>query len=107
MAAPYGFHGQNTSVTGSAAALAASTLVKTGVCIKALPGNSQVVYVGLSNSVTSSTGFPLSAGESMSFDVSWFRAAETATGGLAASGDLANVYVIAASGTQGLAYWGV
>jgi hypothetical protein len=63
-------HGQNVgiffvtgqqAVTGSAVALPNNAMAVT--CVKALPSNSIVVYVGQSN-VTTSTGYPLSASES-------------------------------------------
>lgn len=61
----FGNTGQQ-AVTASAVVLAIpSGLVS--VCVKALPGNTSpaVVYVGASSSVTTSTGYPLSASESV------------------------------------------
>ena len=49
------------AVTGSAVALASQA--NTVGCIKAVPGNSLTVYIGLAG-VTTSTGYPLAAGES-------------------------------------------
>jgi len=63
-AAPYA--GQQT-VTTSPAALPGQALVS-GLVVKALSGNAGVVYVGPSG-VTAATGYPLAAGEAISFAV--------------------------------------
>lgn len=57
----WGATGQQ-AVTGSAAALASSTA--RAACVKAASGNSLVVYVGNSASVTTSTGYGIEAGQS-------------------------------------------
>lgn len=56
--------GTKASITTSAVQITAtSTKLQVGVTIKALAGNSDVVYVGASNAVASTTGYPLAAGE--------------------------------------------
>lgn len=94
-------YGQNTDVDASAEKLSPTeVLVKTGVRIKALAANSTgIVYVGNDNSVTSSNGYPLGAGEECSFDVGWFN---TQPGG---SGDLQDIYVIGSTTNLGVAFW--
>lgn len=96
-----GFIGQNTDVDASAEALASTQVVRTGVRIKALATNTGVVYVGLSSGVTTSTGYPLSAGEELALDVGVFRDVASNTG------DLANIYVIGSAANQAVAYYGV
>ena len=59
--------GQQT-LTTSAVALTANAL-QNGIVITALPANTGTVYVGASG-VTTSTGYPLAAGQSISFAVS-------------------------------------
>lgn len=59
-----------------------------GIEIKALAANTDKIYVGISGSVTASDGFELSAGEALLVPPS-----------LAAKAS--NIYLIAASGTQG------
>lgn len=95
-----GFLGQNADVDAAAEALAASTLVRSYVRIKALPANSGVVYVGLSDQVSAATGYPLSAGQELTLDVGVFRVAGELTG------DLANVYVIGSAANQAVGYVG-
>lgn len=60
----FGNTGQQ-AVTGTATQLAIPSGLA-AVCVKALPGNTSpaVVYVGANSSVTTSTGYPLSASES-------------------------------------------
>lgn len=56
-------HGQKTVTTaGTDVVLAGSNALVIGVTVKALAGNTGLIYVGLTG-VTSSTGFELSAGE--------------------------------------------
>lgn len=85
-----GGESQNTDVDTAAEALASSTLA-TAVELKALPGNTAVVYYRTNGTASTTTGFPLSAGES--------------TGWMPVPGnDLANISVIGASANQGIAY---
>ena len=79
------------SVTGSAVVLAVPSTLAT-VCVQALPGNTSpaVIYVGFTASVTTSTGYPLSAGQAF-------------------CGPLRNgaaVYVIASGTGSGVAWFG-
>lgn len=84
-------YGQTASSTSAGALVGAATPVHYGTTIKALPGNSGVVYVGLSNAVTTSTGYPLSAGDEM-----FVSKSEAA--------DASLIFIIAATGTPGVAY---
>lgn len=63
-------HGQNTDIDIAAAeqVVVASTPSKHGVIVKALPGNTGTLYVGLVG-VTTSTGFPLQAGDTLTIPV--------------------------------------
>lgn len=62
-------HGHKTVTTaGTEVALTTSKSLKSGVMIKALAANTGIIYVGL-NPVTSSTGFELSAGESVFLEI--------------------------------------
>lgn len=57
-------HGAKASIsTASVQLTATSTPLQVGVTIKALPGNSGIVYVGSSSSVSTSNGYPLAAGD--------------------------------------------
>lgn len=63
-------HGQNTDIDSSAdeqIVVGSNPAVK-GVIVKALPGNTGIVYVGLTG-VTTITGFPLEAGETVTIPV--------------------------------------
>lgn len=83
-------HGQKTVATaGTEEALVASSvsLVAGLVEIKALPANTGVMYVGL-NPVTSATGFPLSAGESVVLHIN----------------DLQTIYIDSTVNGEGVAY---
>ena len=51
------------AVTGSAVTL--PTRGTGVVCLKGVPGNALTIYVGLTASVTTSTGYPLAASESL------------------------------------------
>lgn len=88
--------GQNSSIGASAVQLVAAPSAgvqniqrgNAGVIVKALPGNTATVYVGGDATVTSSTGFPLAAGDAITLPVD----------------DPSRVYAVAASGTQALAW---
>lgn len=68
-ALPTFYHGQKTVTTaGTEVVLAASQALLSGVAIKALHGNTGMIYVG-GNPVTSSTGFVLDAGESIFIEI--------------------------------------
>lgn len=63
-------HGQTTvSTAGSEQVLGGDLALKSGVTVKALPGNTGVIYVG-SSTVTSSNGLVLEAGDQVFIDVS-------------------------------------
>lgn len=55
------------AVTATAAAL--SNLNTQYVCLKVLAGGTQTVYFGNSSSVTTSTGYPLAAGDTACIEV--------------------------------------
>lgn len=63
--APY--YGQNTDIDAAAEELLGgdTCAFRSAVVIKAHPSNSGIVYVGLSNAVTATNGYPLSAGQEM------------------------------------------
>ena len=62
-------HGQTTVATaGAEQALGTSTVLYSGVCVKALHANTGWIYVG-ANPVTSTTGFVLDAGEERFLEV--------------------------------------
>jgi hypothetical protein len=86
----FGNTGQQ-AVTGTATILAIPPGLAT-VCVKALPGNTSpaVVYLGASSAVTTSTGYPLSASESVCVPV---------TGGQ-------RVYVVASGAGSSIAWLG-
>lgn len=90
------FFGQNVSVTTvtTGALTTASNPVNSYVVVKALPGNTQVVYVSTATQVTTTNGWPLSAGQERQFD----RGVVT---------DAASLYVTAAATTAGVAFFGV
>jgi hypothetical protein len=58
--------GQQTSNTSAVQLSSSSTVPTNGIIVEALAGNAAVVYIGGSG-VTTSTGFQLSAGQSISF----------------------------------------
>lgn len=88
------FVGQNTDVDASAERLSPTTLsVAYGIRIKAHPENTGIVYVGLSDQVTASTGFALAAGEAESFDRIF-------------SDDATDIWVIGSGANQKVCYWG-
>ena len=62
------YNGQKTvAAAGTAETLSGNTSIKS-VCIKALPTNTNYVYVG-NSSVTSSDGYMLPSGEAISMDI--------------------------------------
>lgn len=61
-------HNVTTSAT-QVTAPKGTTLAPNLVLIKNPTGSGQVAYIGGNSSVTTSTGFPLAAGESMSVDL--------------------------------------
>ncbi len=64
------YHGQTTVTTaGTEVALGASQALLSGVTVKALHGNTGMIFVG-ANPVTSSTGFALAAGEQIFLEIS-------------------------------------
>ena len=79
--------GQNTDIDTASEVVTADQKCKR-VMFKALPGNGAVVYVGL-GTVTTTDGWPLSAGE----ESPWFEV-----------GNINEVQAIAAAINQGLAY---
>lgn len=82
------FSGKKTvSSAGTAEAIASSQAILSGVTVKALAGNSGIVYIGPS-SVDSTNGLELSAKESVFLEVA----------------NLATVYVDAASSSDGITY---
>lgn len=82
-------HGQNTDIDSGAAeqVVVASTPSKHGVLVKAMPGNTGNVFVGLVG-VTTATGFPLDAGESLMVPVD----------------DANKIYVIGSADNQAIAW---
>jgi hypothetical protein len=80
------YNGSKTVPTGTAEALASSQSISS-VTIKALSTNTAIVYVGATGATTSN-GFELLAGESVSLEVD----------------DLANIYVISGSASQVVRY---
>jgi hypothetical protein len=81
------YSGQQATTT-SAAALPSQALVN-GVIIKAKTTNTAVVYVGPSG-VTTSTGYPLAAGEAISYGVT----------------NLSTIYIIGANTSDGVSFTG-
>lgn len=58
--------GAKASIGGSSVQLTTTSInLSSGVWIKALAGNTNTVYVGTSSGVTTSTGYPLAASESV------------------------------------------
>jgi len=85
-------HGQKLVATpGTELVLGSSATLLNGVTVKALHSNTGLVYVG-GNPVTSSTGFPLAAGESV----------------FIVTDNITDVYVdcVASGGLEGVAYIG-
>lgn len=93
--------GQRTVTTaGTAVPLSATPLLARAVAIKALPGNTGVVYIGNDGAgdVTSANGYPLSAGDQI--------LREAPAGDDYASGDidLADIWVDAATNGDKVAW---
>lgn len=85
------YSGVKTVTTpGTEVALAASQALLSGVTLKATATNTGAIFVG-PNGVSSATGFPLLAGEILFVETS----------------NLANVYIDAEVGGEGVAYLGV
>ena len=64
------FHGRTTNAsTSTAVVLASSQAINSGARIRALPSNTGIIYVGLTG-VTSTSGYPLYAGEELFLPVS-------------------------------------
>lgn len=91
LTAPY--YGQNTDIDATAEELLGgdTCAFRSAVVIKALPGNSGVIYVGLSNAVTATNGYPLSAGQEM-----LVSPAEVS--------DAGGIFVIGSAANQGAAF---
>lgn len=83
------YNGSKTVPTGTAQAIATTQAISS-VTVKALSTNSVAVYVGVTG-VTTSDGFELLAGESVSMDID----------------NLADVFVISGSASQVVRYIGV
>lgn len=82
------YYGRKTiSTNGTEEALAGSQAILSGVTIKALATNTNPVFVG-NNGLTSSTGFPLAAGEQIFLEVA----------------NLATVFVDVTTNGEGVAY---
>ena len=83
-------HGKKTVTTaGTEVALASTATLKSGVTIKALSGNTGLIYVGI-NPVTSADGFELNAKESVFVEVA----------------DPATIYIDSAVNGEGVTYIG-
>ena len=83
--------------------------IRTGVRIKALAANTDIIYFGFYASqslatagLTTSTGFPLSAGNEEPIDTG---ALQLQNQGGGSYGNLNNLYFLVNSGTQTIAYW--
>lgn len=82
--------GQNTDIDAAAEQIVtANTPLRSGVWLKALPGNTDQVYVGAAG-VTASTGYPLDADQFTFIEID----------------NLNKVYAIGGAANQGLAYFG-
>ena len=82
------YHGQKTIASaGTEEAIGSSQAISSGVTVKALAGNTGIVYVG-ANPVTSSTGFELSAGEQVFLEVA----------------NIATVFIDVATNDDGVSY---
>jgi len=83
-------NGQETvDAAGTAQVIGASATLVSGVTVKALAGNSGIVYVG-NSAVDSTNGFELSASEAVFIETD----------------DVANVWVDAATNDDGISYVG-
>lgn len=61
-------HGQKTVATAGIHGVLGAGNLKAGLHVKALPGNDDVIYIGL-DGVTSATGYPLEPGEEIYIEV--------------------------------------
>lgn len=84
------YTGKKTVTTGGTRVALASTQAVKSVTVKALSANTNKIYVG-DSTVASTTGFQLSAGDSVSLDIA----------------DLATVYLDADTNGEGVTYLGV
>ena len=86
------FAGQNVDVDSGVASQLTDTSNRAyhRLVIKALPANTGVICIGADNTVSSTTGFPLSASESIAIPVT----------------DPSLVWVIASADNQGVAWYG-
>ena len=80
------YHGKKVVTAGTDETIASSQAITSGVTVKALAGNAGLVYVGVEN-VSSSTGFELSAKESIFIECSnittiWIDAATGSADGI-------------------------
>ena len=83
-------NGQETvDAAGTAQVIGASATLVSGVTVKALAGNTGIVYVG-NSAVDSTNGFELSAGEAVFIETD----------------DVANIWVDAATNDDGISYVG-
>jgi hypothetical protein len=84
-------YGRTTAPTsGAAVILMSSSILTETITIKALDTNTGQVYVG-NSVVTSGSGYPLYAGETVTLDIDHFQA---------------NVYIVVDNGGEGVAYLG-
>jgi hypothetical protein len=86
---PTGVNGQGTVGTTSAFLSPVNHKLLSGVIVKALSDNAGTVYVGFGD-VTTATGFPLSAGDSVPLNIE----------------ELHKVKIIASEASQGFAFLG-
>ena len=83
-------NGQETvDAAGTAQVIGASATLVSGVTVKALAGNTGIVYVG-NSAVAAANGFELSAGEAVFIETD----------------DVANIWVDAATNDDGISYVG-
>lgn len=83
-------HGKKTVTTaGTQEALGTSTVLRSGVKVKALHANTNMVYVG-GSTVSSTTGFVLDAGEDVFLEIA----------------DLATIYIDVDTNGEGVTYVG-
>ena len=89
------FFGQNTAVTAVTAQqlVGASNPCPRFLTVTALTGNTQPVFVSTASTAATTTGYPLYAGQSVTFPP-------------AVVTDAASLYVVSAATTMGVAYFG-
>lgn len=80
--------GNQVSVGTTAVQLTNQANAMKGIKIKALPGNSGVIYVGFNSGVTTSNGYPLQAGSEVTINME----------------DPSVIYVISGDTSQGVAW---